>query len=313
MHDVERVLILKPRKIWWEALGVFNPGAIEWRGQIYLLYRAVGLDHVSRFGLAVSDDGEVFRQFDEPVFEAEEGSVFERLGVEDPRLVVIDGWLYITYTGASVYPSSQLKTKELSNSQNSHVPWRIRAMAARTKDFRLFQRLGVIVPGLDTKDAVLFPDKTGRQYTLLHRIEPAIYLSHSTKINNFAGGIQILSSKEPWEELKIGTACPPVKINEGWLLFYHGVDKEHHYALGAALLAEHNPALVLGRTRVPLLRPKVSWERSGAVDNVLFVSGVLKRGEMLWLYYGGGDRVIGLAKLSISDILQQIKPRSHDA
>lgn len=307
MHDVERSLILKPRKIWWEALGVFNPGVIEWHGQIYMLYRAVGLDHVSRFGLAISDDGEVFRQFDEPVFEPEEGSKLERQGVEDPRLVALDGTVYLTYTAASAYPAGPQRTALNAASELPRVPWRLRAMVARTKDFRHFQRLGVMIPDLDTKDAVLFPTKTGRTYGLLHRINPAIYFSQSSRLDRFSGGIQILAPQESWEIYKIGTACPPIKTKEGWLLLYHGVSQERQYALGAALLAEHNPALVLGRTKLPLLRPRTSWEKSGSVDNVVFVSGVLHRGEMLWLYYGGADRVVGLAKLNLSDILAQIK------
>ena len=36
---------------WWESKLVYNTAAIKLGDRIYLLYRAMGNDHVSRFGL----------------------------------------------------------------------------------------------------------------------------------------------------------------------------------------------------------------------------------------------------------------------
>ena len=71
MSDHVRIQVLKPRSILWEENGVFNPGVAEYNGKIYLLYRAVGADHISRFGLAVSSDVEEFIRFDQPILEGD--------------------------------------------------------------------------------------------------------------------------------------------------------------------------------------------------------------------------------------------------
>ena len=127
--DFPRQVVLEPRDIWWEKGGVFNPAVIELGGKIHLLYRAVGGDHISRFGLAISEDGEVFTRFDEPIFEGDQKSPFERLGVEDPRATVIGRDIFITYTAASVYPAG---SKPINQIPESHgTPWRTLGNARR--------------------------------------------------------------------------------------------------------------------------------------------------------------------------------------
>src|SRR4051794_1392711 len=75
---------------WWEMGGAFNPGAATVDGRVLLVYRAVGRDHISRFGMAWSDDGRriVERRF---LYEPPASDITARLGVEDPRLTVLDG------------------------------------------------------------------------------------------------------------------------------------------------------------------------------------------------------------------------------
>ena len=50
--------ILTPSDHWWESRSVLNPGAVLYQGRVALVYRAVGADGLSRFGLAWSSDGE---------------------------------------------------------------------------------------------------------------------------------------------------------------------------------------------------------------------------------------------------------------
>lgn len=303
--ELKRKLILEPRDLWWEGHGVFNPGVTEFAGKIYMLYRAFGRDNLSRFGLAVSEDGEHFERFDKPILEGDEHNVFERLGVEDARITKLDKDYYIIYTAASVYGANHPGT--LAPSLNSPgVPWRVRLSALRTRDFRSFERLGVIIPTLDTKDGALFGRKIQDKYWLLHRIVPAMYVSISTNLKSWSGGYELLSPKEPWEINKVGAAAPPIETEKGWLLFYHGVDKHSVYRTGAVLLDRNNPAFILGRTKTPLLEPLESWEKKGHINNVVFVTGVVERRGTLYLYYGGGDKVIGLAKLSVDAVLESL-------
>ncbi|MEK9167629.1 MAG: glycosidase [Patescibacteria group bacterium] len=302
--EFPRQVVLEPRDIWWERGGVLNPAVVEIGGKIHLLYRAVGADHISRFGLAISEDGETFTRFDEPIFEGDANNPYERLGVEDPRATVIGRDIFITYTAASVYPAG---TKPINQSLDlSRTPWRVRVGALKTRDMRIFQRMGVILPDIDSKDACLIPQKHLGFYWLIHRIDPSIFIVRSRDLRKWEGNIEMMSSKEPWEELKIGAACPPIEIDEGYLLLYHGVSTNHTYSLGAVLLAKENPAVVLKRTKHPIMSPHFDWEKRGAVSNVIFPTGAFVKHEKVHLYYGGADKVVALAKIPLESIMSSL-------
>jgi beta-1,2-mannobiose phosphorylase / 1,2-beta-oligomannan phosphorylase len=303
--EVKRQLILEPRDLWWEARGIFNPGVTQYEGKTYMLYRAVGRDNISRLGLAISADGESFERLDLPTIEGRELDPSERLGIEDPRIVKIDRDYYITYVAASVYPAGH--SSPFASSLNTPgVPWRVRVAALRTRDFRNFERLGTVIPDLDTKDPALFNRKIQGKYWLLHRVVPSIFVSVSTNLKRWSGGYELLRSQESWEEVKIGAGAPPLETDRGWLLFYHGVDRHLTYRVGAALLDRENPAFVLKRTKQPLLSPIEPWEKHGHINNVVFVTGLVERQGTLYLYYGGGDKVIGLAKLSLDAVFESL-------
>lgn len=306
MIEFPRLIVLEPRDLWWERGGVFNPAAVELGGRIHLLYRAVGADHISRFGLAVSDDGETFHRLDRPMFEGDEGNPLERLGVEDPRITAIGRELYITYTAASTYPFSSQDKLHFPAEPNL-TPWRTRVSIIRSRDLRRFERLGVVMPTLDSKDAVLFPRKIQNKYWLLHRVEPSIYLTSSHQIKHWEGGFELIAPKDDWEGLKVGAGCPPLETEKGWLLIYHGVDKNRNYSMGAALLAKDNPAHVLSRTKTAFMIPHFAWEKRGIVNNVVFGTGLVVRHGSVWMYYGGADKVVALAKISLDSIFSLLE------
>lgn len=97
------------KPVHWEALHTFNPAAIVRDGRVWVLYRAeddsgamaIG-GHVSRLGLAVSEDGVHFVQRPAPVlFAADDAQKSREVpgGVEDPRVVEApDGTYVLTYT-----------------------------------------------------------------------------------------------------------------------------------------------------------------------------------------------------------------------
>ncbi|QQG50308.1 MAG: glycosidase [Candidatus Berkelbacteria bacterium] len=302
---LKRKIILEPRDLWWEAQGVFNPGVAEYNGRTYMLYRAFGRDNLSRLGLAISEDGEHFERFDQPMLEADEHNPYERLGVEDPRITKIDKDYYITYIAASVYPADY-KGMSAHSLNTPGVPWRVRVCGYRTRDFRTFEKLGVLIPNLDTKNPALFSRKIQNNYWLIHRISLAIYVSVSTNLKQFGGGYQLMQPETEWEAAKVGVACPPLETEHGWLMFYHGVDEKSVYHIGVALLDRQNPAFILKRTKTPLMSPEEPWEKKGYVNNVVFVTGVTERRGMLNLYYGGGDKVVGVAKISIDAVLESL-------
>ena len=94
-------------------------------------------------------------------------------------------------------------------------------------------------------------------------------------------------------------------MKEGWLLFYHGVsDPGHIYKVGAILLDLKDPTKVLARTDIPLFEPEMDYELYGDVNNVVFPCGAVIVKDEIFLYYGGADLVVGVAKMKVKDILK---------
>jgi predicted GH43/DUF377 family glycosyl hydrolase len=56
----------------------------------------------------------------------------------------------------------------------------------------------------------------------------------------------------------------------------------------------------------PILEPTEPYELNGQVPNVVFSCGAVLRGKTLYLYYGGGDSVIGVATLELKQLLKQL-------
>ena len=85
----------------WEDLAVFNPAAWydEDTKQVLLLYRAAeaGPEYKCYFGLAVSSDGYNFeRVSDKPVL-SPSADGFDASTIQDPRMVKMGEYYYITY------------------------------------------------------------------------------------------------------------------------------------------------------------------------------------------------------------------------
>jgi predicted GH43/DUF377 family glycosyl hydrolase len=106
---------------------------------------------------------------------------------------------------------------------------------------------------------------------------------------------------------KIGIAAPPIETKAGWLLLYHIVQKEDdklQYNVSAALLDIDNPMRVIARKKTPLLEPEMPYEREGQVANVVFPCGAVVFNDQLFVYYGGADKVIGVATITLSELLE---------
>ncbi len=299
--------ILIPTKNWWEEYLVFNPAATIFKDKILLLYRSQGRDRISRFGLAKSSNGSNFIRDDTPILEGEENNKYERLGIEDPRITKIGDTYFIVYTATSVYPADQSK-KRLAPSLSSEVPWRVRVSLTTTLDFKTFTRLGVLLPDLDTKDGCLFPEKINGKFLLIHRIYPNMYLTTSLDLKNWTNHqVLAVTRKGTWDSERIGVGPPPIKTAKGWLLIYHGVDNQKIYRLGLMILDLNNPNKVLYRSSKPIFEPQETYEKEGYVKNVVFSCGAVQKNRELFIYYGGADKVIGLATVSIREVLNTIK------
>lgn len=274
----------------WERAAVFNSAVVERDGLIHMLYRAMDRPYgapnerfVSSIGYAVSTDGLNFLRFDKPVFQGEGPQ--EHWGVEDPRIVWLDGRYYMTYTAFGGRKDGDFKIS-----------------MASTTDFLRWQRHGVLLDE-SNKNGVLFPKKIADKYLLIHRRSPNIWLATSDDFKNWQDHKPLLTTiPDSWQETRVGSAGPPIETEEGWLFFYHAADRNNVYRLGLAILDLDDPNKVLFRTKEPILEPELPWEKEGLVPNVVFSCGAIKwNGEYL-VYYSGADKAIGVAKLEGLDI-----------
>jgi predicted GH43/DUF377 family glycosyl hydrolase len=316
--------ILEPREGAWDSVSTFNPGAILVDGKVYMLYRAANdlKEYVSRFGLAISEDGYHFERaaeapVHEPLMDYEVG------GVEDARITRDGDEYLVTYAAVTKKPGPVYEKMDFF-SRAREDPYidrpGIPPLGAsytgllRSRDLRSFTVEGIVTPAeIDDRDGVLFPEKVNGRYVLLHRPsawtgptygagKPSIWLAFSDDLRSWdygSGDEYLLMQPQDgaaWEEQKIGAGPPPIRTEAGWLMIYHGVDSKHVYRMGAALLDLSDPMKVLGRTREPLLEPEMEWERVGIIPNVVFPTAALwEDGRELLIYYGGADRVVGLA------------------
>ena len=291
---IEGVPLIEPDpSLAWEAGGVFAPAVIHENGKWKMLYRAYGTDKISRLGYAESNDGIKWQKDKEPRV-IPDNTGLEYSGIEDPRIVKIDGRYFITYTAYA--------------NKIRYVKTRIRIL--ETTDFRNFKR---VTPSFrnhwrkNDKDGVLFPEKMHGSYHILHRLEPDIQLSSSKNLRRWTEYTTVLSpTNNEWESRKIGAGAPPIKTPIGWLIFYHGVSETGKYSMGAAILGAHTPTKVLYRLPFPLLSPDVTYEANGVVANVVFGTSVIELVSSYRLYYGAGDKVIAAALINKSALLKAL-------
>lgn len=292
----------------WEKRAVFNPTVVYEQGKFHVLYRALSEDLVSSIGYASSDDGVNFNyRFPTPIYIAR--TRFERKmkndnysGCEDPRIVKIDDKFYIFYT-----------TYNGVNSPRVAMSW-IKIVDFLNQDWLWSSPVIISPPDLDNKDACLFPEKINGKYLMLHRADGKnIAIDWLTDLDQFSDTNWLETEgtynkiDNSWEGEKIGVGCTPIKTERGWLVIYHGVsDIDRHYRVGAMLLDLNDPIKILARTKYPILEPTEEFERIGLVNNVVFPCGATVVNDTLYVYYGGADQAIGVATISLNELLNYL-------
>ena len=96
--------ILTRENVPYKVETVHNAGVVKHQGRYVMLFRSHRDNGRSILGLAESDDGFQFRAHPEPFMTpAREGDFaeYEQFGVEDPRITLLEGWYYITYSAYS--------------------------------------------------------------------------------------------------------------------------------------------------------------------------------------------------------------------
>jgi predicted GH43/DUF377 family glycosyl hydrolase len=286
---------------------VFNAAAVRLAdGDTLLLCRVEdrrGLSHLTAARSANGIDG--WRIDAVPTFPAEPDKYPEEIwGVEDPRIT----WLPEENQFAIAYTSFARGGPGVS--------------LALTRDFRSFERYGVIMPPED-KDAALLPRKIGGYWALIHRPMTALgahmWISYSPDLRHWGSHKVMLQARRGgwWDANKIGLCSPPIETAKGWLVLYHGVRQTASgsiYRIGVALFDLERPDVCLQRGDSWIFGPETPYERGGDVKDVVFPCGqtISADGDTIYLYYGASDSCVALATGSIRELLAWLEENSSD-
>jgi predicted GH43/DUF377 family glycosyl hydrolase len=295
-HPFNPILLPDPTSA-WECYNVFNPSVVYHNGLFHMHYRAQGLDWVSRIGYAVSQDGIQWNRLRQPVLAPIDGT--DSRGVEDPRVTALDNVFYMCYTAYG--------REFLGEGEPTHMGGGILPMIARSHNLITWERLGPIVRGEDNKDHVLFPRQMNGRYVALHRRRPNIWLAYSDDLLAWreADMAPIFGPRPDngWDSASVGGNGVPIETEHGWLMLYHAYNEDHIYRLSACLLDLADPTHVLRRPEAAIFGPEELWELRGDVPNVVFSNANPVVDGTIYVYYGGGDHVIGLATCRLDDLI----------
>ena len=335
-------LVLAPDGDATEVEGVLNPACARTRGGELILYpRAVAHGNISRVGrVKVSQAPAGFKTVREG-FAIEPEADYEvrphpGYGCEDPRVTfvpVLDAYVMVYTAFGPIGPRIAVALS------NDGIEW---------KRLGLLRFNGPGMTDGDDKDGAFFPEPVISpngvpSLALYHR--PMLHLSavdgraaipmiermpfHDREsirigyipldpvlrdINNLLDveeSVLVLSPNDDWGPIKIGGGTPPVRIAEGWMSLYHGVDlidnsgskPKFRYSAGLIVHDYEQPHRIIYRSPKPVLTPESELERNGIVDNVVFPTGIDPRpdlGERTYdVYYGMADYTIGAARMKL--------------
>ena len=322
----------------FESEGVLNPGVIKVDESIHLFYRALAKDNYSTIGYCkLSEPTVIESRNNAPLLYPQHKYEFQ--GLEDPRIVKIEGTYFLSYTafdginamGALATSCDLIHWKkhgiivpQITYEEFKHfteMEGEIREKYVRFNHNQNNQNKQERKVFVWDKNLVFFPRKINNKICFLHRIKPDIQIVVAIEkledltiafwqnyFSNFDDYV-IMASKFEHEVSYIGGGCPPIETEAGWLIIYHGVHdtvKGYVYSACAALLDLENPQKEIGRLPYPLFFPEKEWELKGEVNNVCFPSGSVLENDTLYIYYGAADKRIAVASVSIKELLAEL-------
>jgi len=248
MNIKDERVILEKTNLDFENQAVFNPACIEVDGVIHMFYRAVRHGNFSTIGYCQIVDNKVIYRLPYPILKPEHE--YEKHGLEDPRIVCLDGVYYLFYTAYDgknarvAYATSttlpEFKKQGIISSQISYAQAEHFFQNSQLEEqYFLFAKTYQKWSGKDVllweKDASLFPKKIRNKFALIHRVLPGIQVAYFDNFSDLTEAYWeqhlrnlqkhiILDRKFWFESRNIGGGCPPIETKDGWLLIYHGVE-----------------------------------------------------------------------------------------
>ncbi len=330
-------VLLSKTDLEFENEGVLNPAVIREGDNVHLFYRAVRQGNHSSIGYCRLDGPmTIAERWDKPFMVPE--FEYESHGIEDPRIVKIDDLFYMTYTG---YDGTNARgalatSKDLRHfkKQGIIVPpityaefvFLVESAGKVNENYYIDRNFYYKKADpekkmiLWDKNLIFFPRKINGKLVFLHRIRPGIQLVSVKNLKkltiafweNYFLNLQehiVLDPVYAHESSYIGSGCPPIETEHGWLLIYHGVEETNKgfvYSACAALLDLNDPSKVLARLPYALFSPEYKWELKGVVNNVVFPTGTALFGNTLFIYYGAADTYIACASVSLLELVAEL-------
>jgi predicted GH43/DUF377 family glycosyl hydrolase len=314
----------------WEELGIFNPAVVVKDDQVFCVYRSAGRDGfvtgVSRLGLAWSTDGINFQRHPEPVLYPEKGQ-WQTLefgtGVQDPRIIETESGEYVlTY---AMFDGTCCTMAVATSTDLFH--WEKRGLTFSGKYSDFWSKAGAIVCRQEGEK--LIAARINGKYwmywgesdiyaatsaDLIHwePVEMEVGANKRIKLENglwrddqwIRGRNELKPVLAPrhgrFDSVLVEPGPAALLTDAGILLIYNGCNADDPdlsagaYSVGQALFDSRDPTAVIGRTTKPFLKPELPFEIDGTIPNVTFANGLVYFKNRWLLYYGAGDRYVGV-------------------
>lgn len=308
--DQKFVCPVTGKEVHWEERNVLNPSAVVRNGKVYLIYRSQDNEMTSRLGLAVSNDGLHFVKQPEPVFypDSDKMNIFEwKGGVEDPRIVMSPEGKYImTYTAYDGHTARLcLASSDDLLKWEKHGP-----VLGDAKYSDYWSKSGAIV--CELKDGLIVAVKINGKYWMYFG-DTDLFMAVSDDLTTWKPLvndqtkklISVLQPRPGYFDSRLVEPGPYALLQDkGILLIYNGSNSHifndttlpvHAYAAGQALFDREKPYRLIDRMTTYFIHPDKDYEKSGEVDEVCFVEGLVRFKDHWLLYYGTADSKIAVA------------------
>jgi predicted GH43/DUF377 family glycosyl hydrolase len=312
--------IIEPRLYPWESKATFNPSAFLANGKVNLIYRAIGDNDSSVLGYAGSDDGySINERPTYPIYQKSNNFNRPNLsmspidyvsgggwngGCEDPRITLLGDTVYMLYTAFDGWGSLRiaLTSIKLHDFENKKWNWKKPVLISPPNEIH--------------KNWVIFPEKINGKFAILHSFYPKILIDYFDSLDEFnekkfikSNNTRPIDPSRTWDSWFRGVGPAPIKTALGWLILYHAMDHRNpdRYRMGAIILDLKDPTKILFRSLYPILEPEEYYENNGYKWGVVYACGAVVKDDTLFVYYGGADKVIGVATIKLDVLLHDLK------
>ncbi len=285
--------LVRPQSTGWEAVNTYNPGVLFDHGKFRMLYRAQGQvkdapgikpDRISRVGYAEGADGVTFVRNPEPLIDATEP--FEtKYGCEDARFFKRDGVYYTFYTGNNLRGSISL-------------------CEATSTDGLNWKKLGPVVDS--TKNGAMICDPNGTPVQINGKF--AMFVGNSKFGVCYSDDllkwspVTYFDMKLPADWVRPYEPCVAVANYsaarpDDVVLFIAGTlngKGKWFYGISETLFSKADLTQKVDQLDDCIMTAREPYE-SGTFRNCLWMNCIIEHNNQWMMYYGAGDRNVGLA------------------